>query len=60
MEILTKHELRLRKREIADKIKNGAVFIHPTDTIYGIGCNATDDQAIQKIRKLKERPTTPF
>ncbi len=60
MEILTKHELRLRKREIIEKIRDGAVFIHPTDTIYGLGCNALNPNAVKEIRRLKDRPDTPF
>ena len=60
MEVLTKHELRLRKREIIEKIKNGDIFIHPTDTIYGLGCNALDDNAVKEIRNLKNRQDTPF
>lgn len=60
MEVLTKHELKFRKREIIEKIKKGAVFIHPTDTIYGLGCNATNEKAVKKIRKLKDRYTNPF
>src|SRR3989339_768941 len=60
MEILTKSEIKLRRREIIQRIENGAVFIHPTDTIYGIGCNALNEKAIKKIRELKQRPETPF
>lgn len=60
MEILTVTELRLRYGEILEKIKKGAVFIHPTDTIYGLGCNALDSKAVEKIRKLKEQHTKPF
>ncbi len=60
MEILTKTELRLRRDEIIQKIKSGAIFIHPTDTIYGVGCNALISSSVGKIRILKERPTTPF
>ncbi len=60
MEILTKAELQLRFNEIADKIKEGAIFIHPTDTIYGIGCNALNEQAVQKIREIKNRPDMPL
>lgn len=60
MQILTKAELQLRFTEIAKQIRNGAVFIYPTDTIYGLGCNALDEKAVAKIRKLKDRPTNPF
>jgi len=60
MEILTQAEFRLRKEEILQKIKEGAIFIHPTDTIYGLGCHAQNQKSVQKIRKLKERPDTPF
>ena len=60
MEILTRVELQLRETEIIRKIKQGAVFIHPTDTIYGLGCSALQDAAVNKIRKLKDRPVAPF
>ena len=60
MEILTKTELQSHLPEISEHIGNGAIFIYPTDTIYGIGCNALDKKAVEKIRKLKERPTNPF
>lgn len=60
MEILTLSEVRLRLEEICTKIKAGNIFIHPTDTIYGLGCNALNMKAVQKIRELKQRPETPF
>lgn len=60
MNVLTKEETELRIDELRRKIKEGAVFIHPTDTIYGIGCDATNDEAVSKIRELKKRKDTPF
>lgn len=60
MRILNFEELNLEKQSIIDAIINGAVFIHPTDTIYGIGCNAQNSNALRKIRKLKGRATNPF
>lgn len=60
MEILTKEELRLRFEEIAERIKDGAVFIHPTDTIYGIGCNALNKKAVDRVRKIKEQYDQPM
>ena len=40
---------------IRDQIKQGKLFIYPTDTIYGIGCDATNKTAVAKIKKLKAR-----
>jgi L-threonylcarbamoyladenylate synthase len=60
MEIYNQDEFKLYKDQILDKIKNGAVFIHPTDTIYGLGCNAQDSEAVNKIRKIKQRYKQPF
>ena len=60
MKILTKEEVDVNKDVVLEVIKNGTVFIHPTDTIYGIGCNALDEEAVDKIREMKGRPESPF
>lgn len=36
------------------------IFIYLTDTIYGIGCDATNKRLVNKIRKIKRRDTKPF
>ncbi|MBF0695247.1 MAG: threonylcarbamoyl-AMP synthase [Flavobacterium sp.] len=36
-------------------IKEGGIILYPTDTIWGIGCDATNEAAIQKIFALKKR-----
>ncbi len=56
MEILTKRDVEVRKNELISRVKDGAIFIYPTDTIYGIVCDATNGIAIQKLRELKKRP----
>ena len=38
----------------------GKIFIYPTDTIYGLGCDATNRKSVEKIRKLKHRERQPF
>ena len=36
-------------------LQNGGIILYPTDTIWGIGCDATNANAIQKIYQLKNR-----
>ncbi len=61
MEVLTKNETQLRFNELCDKVKQGCLFIYPTDTIYGIGCDATNEKAVAKLREVKgDRPTKAF
>ena len=60
MRILNVDEIKFEKQSIIDVIINDAVFIYPTDTIYGIGCNAELSSAVKKVRKLKARATNPF
>ena len=36
-------------------LKDGGVILYPTDTIWGIGCDATNENAIAKIFELKQR-----
>ena len=47
------------KKEInktLDILKQGGLILYPTDTIWGIGCDATNENAINRIYKLKKRP----
>ena len=36
-------------------LKKGGVIIYPTDTIWGIGCDATNEKAVKKVYALKKR-----
>ena len=36
-------------------LKAGGIILYPTDTVWGIGCDATNYEAVQKIYKLKQR-----
>jgi L-threonylcarbamoyladenylate synthase len=45
--------------EIFERLKK-EIFIYPTDTIYGIGCDATDKKLVGEIRKIKKRTKKPF
>ncbi|MFQ3174990.1 MAG: L-threonylcarbamoyladenylate synthase [Flavobacterium sp.] len=39
-------------------IKEGGIILYPTDTVWGIGCDATNTEAVAKIYKLKQRSET--
>lgn len=36
-------------------LKEGGVILYPTDTVWGIGCDATNPEAVKKIFKIKKR-----
>ncbi len=39
-------------------IKSGGIVVFPTDTVYGIGCDPYNKEAIQKIYKIKSRESS--
>jgi len=36
-------------------LRAGGVILYPTDTIWGIGCDATNSRAVEKVYKIKQR-----
>ena len=36
-------------------LQNGGIILYPTDTVWGIGCDATNEEAVKKIYALKKR-----
>jgi len=37
-------------------LKSGGVILYPTDTIWGLGCDASNPEAVEKVLKIKNRP----
>ena len=36
-------------------LKRGGLILYPTDTIWGIGCDATNEDAVRRVFRLKQR-----
>ena len=48
----------MMEKEIQNALKalqNGGIIVYPTDTIWGIGCDATNTKAIKKVHDIKRR-----
>lgn len=37
-------------------LQNGGTILYPTDTVWGLGCDATNEVAVEKIMDIKQRP----
>lgn len=47
--------------DIVERIKQGEIFIYPTDTVYSLGCNALKPASVDIIRQLKRKdPSKPL
>lgn len=42
-------------RKAIEVLRNGGVILYPTDTVWGIGCDATDPAAVAKVYAIKNR-----
>ncbi|MBR9676324.1 threonylcarbamoyl-AMP synthase [Candidatus Woesearchaeota archaeon] len=60
MEVITKDEFALQKEAFMSRVEEGELFIYPTDTIYGLGCDATNEVAVYKLRNAKKIPMRPL
>ncbi|MCK9305661.1 MAG: L-threonylcarbamoyladenylate synthase [Bacteroidales bacterium] len=43
-------------KEACEVLKSGGVILYPTDTVWGLGCDATNREAVEKIFAIKKRP----
>ena len=51
-------QLNLNKiRDVASAITDGQIVAFPTDTIYGMGCDVFNEEAVKELYKIKGRPT---
>jgi len=53
---LTEHNELESVRKAAETIKNGGLVVYPTETSYGIAADATNEEAVKEVFKVKNRP----
>ncbi len=59
MEIYEKREAMDNQLQLVQDLRD-TVFIHPTDTVYGIGCDATNRKLVQRLRETKRQHERPL
>lgn len=45
-------------KKALEVLRKGGIILYPTDTIWGIGCDATNSEAVKRIFELKHRPSS--
>ncbi len=60
MKLVDRTYVDSHKEEIVTAIRGGAIFIYPTDTIYGLGVSALLGARVERIREIKQRDNRPI
>lgn len=47
--------LKIEVSKTVDVLKKFNIILYPTDTVWGIGCDATSEEAVSKVFKIKQR-----
>ena len=42
-------------RKACEVMQKGGVILYPTDTVWGIGCDATNEEAVKRVYEIKKR-----
>ena len=42
-------------KKACEVMQNGGVILYPTDTVWGLGCDATNEEAVKKVYEIKKR-----
>ena len=57
MKILQILENNINRRhidEVVETLRDGGIVVYPTDTVYALGCDAMNNQAIERICSIKD------
>ena len=47
--------MRNNMNKALEVLRSGGIILYPTDTVWGIGCDATDENAVRKVFQIKKR-----
>ena len=45
-------------KKAVEVLRAGGVILYPTDTIWGLGCDASNEEAVRRIYEIKQREET--
>ena len=52
---MTQKEIAEDIRQAVQTLRQGGLILYPTDTIWGIGCDATNAEAVKRVYEIKQR-----
>ena len=52
---MTQKEIAEDIRQAVQTLRSGGLILYPTDTIWGIGCDASNSEAVKRVYQLKQR-----
>lgn len=52
---MTQKDIAEDIRQAVQVLRQGGIILYPTDTIWGIGCDATNEDAVRRVFRLKNR-----
>ena len=55
MEIRRNEKIREEIKKACEVLHKGGVILYPTDTVWGIGCDATNEEAVKRVYEIKRR-----
>lgn len=53
---LHNHNYEEEAHRAAEVVRRGGVILYPTDTVWGIGCDASNEKAVERVFQIKHRP----
>jgi len=56
--ILFEYAMITELKKAVEILREGGIILYPTDTIWGIGCDATNEKAVKRIYEIKQREET--